>query len=205
MTRKKVIDLDADQTLKFTEKGQTFEGHYIGNREVKTDFGASKLHVFKTAEGNQGLWGSAKMDSKLATVPAGCMTFITYGGKVKIPGGKTMHKYEVEYDDEDTIDVSSTEINLSSGEEEQEEGEADDVPPPAAAVATKRAKPAVAKAAAPAEQEIDETQAAEEDDNSGDDEEESKPLKTATVSRPPVSAPSKASVDKTSALLSKRV
>ena len=59
MTIKKVLDLDADVTIKFGSKhkdalriGSTFEGYYIGCKTVQSGMGPSQLHVFQTSEGN---------------------------------------------------------------------------------------------------------------------------------------------------------
>lgn len=105
MARKRVLDIDVDTTVKFEEKGQELSGYYCGFKQITTDYGPAKLHAFQTAEGSVGIYGSAKLDSSLGKVPVGTMTFVIYGGKVKIDGGKTMHKYEVEIDDEDQLDT----------------------------------------------------------------------------------------------------
>jgi hypothetical protein len=197
MARKKVLDLDADSTVKFEKKGQQFEGFYIGSKKVKSDYGMSNLHVFQTEDGNQGIWGSAKLDAKLANVPAGFMTYITYEGKVKIPGGKTMHKYEVDFDDELSIDVGGVNINFQQSEEPSEDEAGEGV-----------------EAAADDEEEIDEEAAADEDENSEDEEEEEVQANAKTpkgvtsnaprVSKAPASAPSRAAQDKVASLLSKK-
>lgn len=126
MARRKVIDLDCDSTIKFEKVGQSIEGHFVGSKQIETDFGKSKLHVFKGDEGNFGVYGSSKLDEKLLTVPTGAMTWVTFQGKVSIPGGKTMKKFDVDFDDElIDPDLTGTQINFTNNEEPAEEsGEA---------------------------------------------------------------------------------
>lgn len=128
MARKKVIDLNADSTIKFgrqegaLRKGSTFEGYYIGGKTVQSSMGPSQLHVFQTDEGNVGVWGSAQLNAKLQGLQ-GMKTFIKFVNEIKVPKG-TMKVFEVEYDDEDTIDVASTQVNFQQGDEpESEEAE----------------------------------------------------------------------------------
>lgn len=200
MARRKVLDLDADQTVKFEEKGQEFAGYYIGSKKVKSDFGFSLLHVFQAEDKSTvGIWGSSKLDSKLGSVQPGEMTYITYLGKVKIPGGKTMHKYDVDADDELKIDVGSVTINYENSEEPTD----DEVGTGLQAEA----------GATPADGEIDEDQAAEEDDATENEDEDAalvaktpKAPKTLKTSAPKTLTPqpNKATADKVSSMLSKR-
>ncbi len=141
MARKKVIDLNADSTIKFGSKkgalpkGSEFAGYYVGSKEVTTRLGPSQLHVFQTSDGSVGVWGSAQLNAKLNGLK-GLMTFIKFTGEVSVPNG-TMKVFEVEYDDEDTIDVGGTQVNFRDAqepdseeqaeeEEEQEEEQADE-------------------------------------------------------------------------------
>lgn len=128
MARKKVIDLNADKTIKFGNpqrqpgalpKGSTFEGYYIGAKQVTTSMGPSTLHVFQTDKGNVGIWGSAQLNAKLSSLH-GMKTFIKFVNEVKVPKG-TMKNFEVEYDDEDTIDVGGSQVNFRQGGDEPEE------------------------------------------------------------------------------------
>lgn len=121
MARKKVIDLNADSTLKFEKPGQKFQGYYVGSKTVNSGMGPSQLHVFQTDEGNVGVWGSAQLNAKLAQC-LGYLTFITYLKKIKVPKG-TMKTFEVEYDDEQKIDVAGTQVNFRQTEEPSESEE----------------------------------------------------------------------------------
>jgi hypothetical protein len=121
MARKKVLDLNADSTIEWAKVGQQLNGYYLGFKTVTTDFGPSKLHVLVTDAGTVGCWGSAQLDSKLGTVAKGTATFITFGGKTKIAGGKTMKNFDVEYDDDDKMEVSSTVVNFSNDSTESDD------------------------------------------------------------------------------------
>jgi hypothetical protein len=132
MARKKVIDLNADTTIKFGDprrqpgalpKGSTFEGYYVGSKEVTTSMGPSRLHVFQTDKGNVGVWGSAQLNAKLQGLQ-GMMTFIKFVNEIKVPKG-TMKNFEVEYDDEQTIDVGGAEVNFRNAGSEPEAEEED--------------------------------------------------------------------------------
>lgn len=107
MARKSIQDLSTVGTVEFKNAGQEFAGYYLGFRNVTSDYGTHKLHVFNTPEGNIGAWGSTKLDELLSKVTAGAMTYITYQGKVKLSGARTMKKYAVDFDDELTIDIST--------------------------------------------------------------------------------------------------
>lgn len=125
MARRKVVDLDCDSTVAFEKKGQQVEGYYLGFKNIETDYGPSKLHVFKGEDGNFGVYGSHKLDEKLASVPAGAMTFVTFDGKVKIPGGKTMKRFDVDYDDElIDEDAKGASLNFQASSEPEEDEEA---------------------------------------------------------------------------------
>lgn len=108
MARKIIIDLDCDSTVEWTAKGQVAEGYYLGFKNINTDYGAAKLHIFKGEKGNFGIYGAKQLDEKLGTVTIGNYTDVTFEGKVKLPGGKTMKKFVVGQDDENTIEVSGT-------------------------------------------------------------------------------------------------
>ncbi len=125
MAMKKVIDLDASTTVKMEKPGQKFSGYYIGAKNVTTSMGPSVLQIFQTDKGNVGVWGSAQLNGKLQQVPAGSLTEITYLSKVKVPKG-TMKKFEVQFDDTDTINVAGAQVNFNPGTEPESDEESSD-------------------------------------------------------------------------------
>lgn len=104
MAKKLVYDQETEGTVSFEKKGQTFEGYYKGYTERQGKFGVSKLHAFETEGGSVGIWGSSNLDTKLSAIEKGCMTYITYQGKVDLPSGMTLKKFEVYVDDELRLD-----------------------------------------------------------------------------------------------------
>lgn len=130
MARKKVVALDCDSTVKFEKIGQEAQGFYLGYKTITTDVGDSKLHVFTGESGNFGIFGCYQLDTKLADVPKGHLTFVEFQGKAKLKGGKTMKNFDVDYDDEIALDVSTISSSNSSSsnnvEESSEELLADD-------------------------------------------------------------------------------
>ena len=131
MARKKVVELNADNCVGFgTNEGQirpgkTVDGYYLGARKVETGMGPSTLHFLQTESGNLGVWGSAQLNSKLAQIQTGTRVFITYVKKIKAKLGM-MKVFDVEYDDEDTIEVSNTAVSFNPGNEDSSDDSADD-------------------------------------------------------------------------------
>lgn len=106
MAFKEVLDLNADTTKKLEKVGEKESGYYLGFRTNETAFGVSRLHIFKTATGNVGIWGSAQLDEKLSRVEPGTMTQVKFEGKETLKGGRTLKKFKVLSDNENTIDVA---------------------------------------------------------------------------------------------------
>ncbi len=134
---KEVQTLDADTTItiggfvkKTGKKNPTgAEGFYLGKREVtggkftrpgKKD----RIYFLQTEDGNLGVWGKTDLDRKMDNVVPGTMIRISYVGMTPTPNGD-MHKYKVEVDTSNTIEVpnyatSETAINEPSGNEKAE-------------------------------------------------------------------------------------
>lgn len=110
----KVTSLDADITYALGKKNKqtgkadpsSVEGYYIGNREVDTKLGKTKLHIFQTPKGNIGIWGGTDMNRKLSQVALGSMARVTAAGKKPTPRGD-MNVFNVEVDKENSIEVSA--------------------------------------------------------------------------------------------------
>lgn len=136
MARRPVLDLEADKTVEFTTKGQEFSGYYLGYKTVANSLskdGISKLHIFQTEEGKVGVWGTAKLNAKLQgilertnTTQQAYMTFVTYGGKVKLGVGKTQHLFDIEYDDEISLDLGGVATAASSAPAAASSNDAED-------------------------------------------------------------------------------
>lgn len=122
MALRKIVDLNAESTVAMDEVGQNLSGYYLGFKTVQGGFGPSKLHVFQGEGGTVGAWGGAQLDAKLATVPKGFLTFVTLNALSVIKNKKRTPKgYDVEFDDEQSIDVSNVAVNLSSEPKDEQE------------------------------------------------------------------------------------
>lgn len=114
MAYQKLTDLGTDQVFALGAgegKKPRIEGYYLGSRTVTTTNGDSVIHVFQTPKGNEGVWGTKKLNDNLGASNRGVMTLIEYKGKIKLQGGKTQHTYEFMVDRDNTIEVT----NLPSG------------------------------------------------------------------------------------------
>jgi hypothetical protein len=133
MSFKTVTGLDTENVFalggvdqKTGKKNPTsLEGYYLGSKKVKTETGIALIHVFQTALGNNGFWGSADTNSKLAQVRVGTMTKVEFVEKKKISGGKTKKIFNVMVDDENVIDTGA--LNASSeGAYDDDNGDSDE-------------------------------------------------------------------------------
>lgn len=133
MAFKEQADLDCTETVslggtnnKTGKKNPTsIEGFFIGSRKVesaKAKTGFCFIHVFQTAKGNVGVWGKTNLDQKLSNATPGVMTRITFVG-MQPTKNNPMYKYKFEVDADNTIDVSTADLNANSATEEE-----DDVP-----------------------------------------------------------------------------
>lgn len=121
MAFKQVTDLDAENTVSIggvnrktgKQNPTSVEGYYLGSREVdskKSKTGKCSIYYFQTPKGNLAVWGKTDMDRKMSGVIAGTMTRVSFDKMVPTPNGE-MYKYKVEFDPDNTIEVTT----LSSG------------------------------------------------------------------------------------------
>lgn len=89
----------------------SIEGYFIGSRDVPSSMsktGLAKIHVFKTAKGNEGVWGKTDLDIKLASVPIGTMTLVKFDRMQVTKGKQPMYKYKVSVDRDNIIEVAGS-------------------------------------------------------------------------------------------------
>ncbi len=115
MAYEKLEGLSSDNTYALgkvnAKTGKTInqvEGYYLGARTVPTSAGDSVLHYFQTPNGNDAIWGSKTLNDTLTKNVVGFMILVKYLGKVKRPGGKTQHTYDIGIDRSNQIEVSSS-------------------------------------------------------------------------------------------------
>lgn len=112
-----VTDLDAETTIslggynKKTKRDNptSVEGYYLGSRKVdskKAKSGYCYIYYFQTPKGNVGVWGKTDLDRKMQTVELGVMVRASFSKMVTTPNGE-MYKYLVEFDNANSIPVSS--------------------------------------------------------------------------------------------------
>jgi hypothetical protein len=114
MAYEKIQDLSTDTVFKLggldpktgKPNASQIEGYYLGNKVVQTNNGPSVIHVFQTPRGNEGIWGSKKLNDNLTKNIVGCMVLVIYKGKTKRAGGKTQHEYDMSVDKTNRIEVS---------------------------------------------------------------------------------------------------
>jgi len=144
MPYKKVVSLEADKTIQLggiDENGRPnptkVEGYYLGKREIDGDFGVNFLHYFQTENGNVGVWGKTRLNSRLTSNLIGTMLLVTFTGMIpaKKKGRKPSYGYEVQYDEDNKIDVSGllsdTEIENAEDSEYDPMSDASEVDPAA--------------------------------------------------------------------------
>lgn len=137
MARKKVVDLNVEKTLSFGDKadqvkrGREVSGYLLGHKKITTDYGPATVHILQGADGNFGIYGSKQLTDNLTQIELGTMVFVKYVEKIKLKGGKTLKKFDVEFDDEDRIEVngitdSASDPSDDSEDEEEMEASSDD-------------------------------------------------------------------------------
>lgn len=115
MAYKEKLQLSTDKTITIggaSADGKPnptkIEGFYLGAKTVDSDFGPGKLHIFQTAEGNVGVWGKTHLNGLLSPDLTGTMVLVTFAG-MKAPskkGRRPSYSYKVQYNSENTIDVT---------------------------------------------------------------------------------------------------
>lgn len=91
------------ERFSFEEKGDVLEGHLIESVRLTKDGNSFMKYTLKTDGGHTSTLGSHQLDASLAKVVPGTYVRITYLGKKKIKGGRTVKEFMVEADDENTI------------------------------------------------------------------------------------------------------
>ena len=126
MAYKEVSDLSTDTTISLggtnrktgKKNPSSIEGYYIGSREVadaKKKSGKSFIHIFQTPEGNVGVWGKTDLDRKITPSLLGTMVKASFEKMVPTPNGE-MYKFKVQFDPENTTEVTGTTYTDSSAE-----------------------------------------------------------------------------------------
>lgn len=97
---------------KFKEIGDSVEGYYVGSDVQEGNYGPQDRHLIRTEGGSVVAFngGPQSLDSQMALAKVGLRTRITLAG-IGEPKKKGMHPpkfFEIAQDEEDTIEVEST-------------------------------------------------------------------------------------------------
>lgn len=91
------------ERFSFEEKGDILEGHLVESVRLTKDGNSFMKYVVKTDGGLTSTLGAHQLDQALSQVTPGTYVRITYLGKKKIKGGRTVKEFLVEADDENMI------------------------------------------------------------------------------------------------------
>lgn len=104
------------------------EGYYLGARQVDTQNGPAFLHSFDTAKGKIDVWGKTNLNQRLKSVPIGTMTLVTVESEMKKTARGRMYLFDVQYDPENIIEVTSTTEEVADEADDEDIAVEDDVP-----------------------------------------------------------------------------
>lgn len=127
MSYKTKFDGRTDKTIKLGGEGNpsSIEGYFLGSKETTSDYGPGKLHLFQTSEGVVGVWGKTRMNTLLTEDHRGQMVLLSFTGMIapSKKGRRPSYGYKLQYDPENTIDVSN--IDLTAAASAEDDGDAE--------------------------------------------------------------------------------
>jgi hypothetical protein len=105
-----------DRTISLINKGDRIEGFYIGCKDVNSDYGVAKLHIFQSGEEKVGVWGKTYLNTLLTADLLGLQCLIEMTGVIppKKKGRRPAYAYKVLFDREKTIDMTHISIPTTS-------------------------------------------------------------------------------------------
>jgi hypothetical protein len=128
------FDGQTDKTVTLGLEGNpaSIEGYFLGSKDVASDYGPGKLHIFQTPEGTVGVWGKTRLNSALTKDLVGQMVLVEFTGMVapKKKGRRPSYGFKVQHDPDNTIEVTMDLSGSAAAEDyEDEEGEEGDTMP----------------------------------------------------------------------------
>lgn len=105
----------------------SIEGYYLGAKNINGTYGPGKLHIFQTLSGNVGLYGKTNSDRLLSSEHVGQMCKLVFTGMGKAQKGRNpSYNYELFFDVDNTVAVSSEAVqSFGDSEESPEESDAE--------------------------------------------------------------------------------
>jgi len=93
----------------FDTTGETLEGHLVDSVTLTKDGKSFQKYTVWIADGSYvSTLGSYQLDQALSQVTLGAMIRITYKGKTKLSGGKSVKNFLVESDESDNVLAGSS-------------------------------------------------------------------------------------------------
>lgn len=126
MSYKTKFDGRTDKTIKLGGDGNptSIEGYFLGSKETQSDYGPGKLHLFQTPEGVVGVWGKTRMNNLLTADHRGQMVLLSFTGMIAPAkkGRRPSYGFKLQYDPENTIDVSNIDLTAAPSAEDEDDG-----------------------------------------------------------------------------------
>lgn len=111
------FDGRTDKTIKLGGEGNpsSIEGYFMGSKDVPSDYGVGKLHLFQTHEGVVGVWGKTRMNNLLTEQHLGQMVLVSFTGMIQPSkkGRRPSYGYKLQFDPANTIDVSQVDLKAT--------------------------------------------------------------------------------------------
>lgn len=120
------LDTRNTTNFKFEKVGQKLQGYYIGTFDEVINGREVKKHVFKTELGLESVLGQTHLTNLLSGIDKGIFIVATFVGTKKTKQPQPMKLFELQYDEEDTIDASAVVGAASESEESVEESDYSD-------------------------------------------------------------------------------
>lgn len=133
MAMKRKVQLTAENAIQLggvdkqgKSNPKSIEGYFLGSKETPdSGYGPGKLHIFQTEKGSVGVWGKTNSDRLLSADHLGQRLILTFTGMSKPKKGKRpAYLYNLDFDVEDTIDVSGVSVQEAELTSEPEDSEA---------------------------------------------------------------------------------
>lgn len=128
MAFKTKVDTGNGELFKFEKNGQSIEGYFVGSFDYQGDYAPTKKHIFQTDKGLVTVIGQAHLIQMLEGLTPGILVRVTLVGSKKTNKGKPMKLFELQYDEDQVIDIgdvvnSAQAPNEEEGQEEEEQQE----------------------------------------------------------------------------------
>lgn len=138
---------NTDSTITLGKEGAptSVEGYFLGTKETPDTmgYGPGKLHVFKTADGDVGVWGKSRLNALLTHDLVGQMVLAEFTGMIAPTkkGKRPSYGFKVQHDPTNTIEVSADALSAPADADDYEDADAGEVAEYAETVAASPARP----------------------------------------------------------------